>query len=163
MKPKRLIGLAAIVCTALTLSSGAASGATRGTHRPLRGVSTSTSTIDLGTGVGTSDGTSRLSHCGRTTFHNDFTFALQGSDGFQLVGTDTEVCANGDKVFSTFTVTGTVSTGESTGAFTITGGTGRFADARGAFTIVAQSTIVSVVGTKLVSDDANTIQGQISY
>jgi hypothetical protein len=160
---RRLISLVALVGMIAMLSTGVAFGKANGTDRPLKGRSVSTTTIDIATGAGTSDGTSQLSHCGRTTFHNDFTFALTGPDTFTLVGTDTEVCANGDQLFSTFTITGTLSTGEFTGVFTGTGGTGRFADASGTFTIAGQSTIVSMVGTIITSRDTNTIDGLISY
>jgi hypothetical protein len=160
---RRLIFLSSIVLAVGVLSPAAANAAARGTDRPLRGVSTSTSTIDLATGAGTSDGTSHVSHCGNTTFHNDFTIILTGPDTFRLVGTDTEVCSNGDKVFSTFEIAGNLSTGTSTGVFTATGGTGRFANATGTFTIEATSTIVSTVGSIVNTNDTNTIEGRISY
>jgi hypothetical protein len=163
MQLRRLLFLASLVVAVAALSPAAAQGAAKGTDRPLKGTSTSTSTIDLATGTGTSDGTSQLSHCGTTTFHNDFTYTPTGPDTFSLVGTDTEVCANGDKLFSTFTITGTLSTGTSTGVFTDTGGTGRFVDASGTFTIAATSTIVSVVGTIVTTHDTNTVDGRISY
>jgi Ni/Co efflux regulator RcnB len=190
MQLRRLIFLSSLVLAVAALSPVAALGAANGTDRPvkgtsgerhehrdrdlqrdrdrrrhhveLEGTSTSTSTINLATGKGTGDGASHLSHCGTTTFHNDFTFTLTGPDTFRIVGTDTEVCASG-KLFSTFTVTGTVSTGRSTGVFTITGGTGRFDDASGTFAIVAKSTIVSTVGTIITTHDTNTVEGQISY
>jgi hypothetical protein len=162
MKLRRLIFLSSLVLAVAALSPAAAQGATRH-HVEIKGTSTSTTTINLATGKGTSDGTSHVSHCGTATFHNDFTFTLTGPDTFSLVGTDTEVCANGDKLFSTFTVTGTLSTGTSTGVFTGTGGTGRFVDASGTFTIAATSTIVSTVGTIVTTHDTNTIDGRISY
>jgi hypothetical protein len=145
------------------LSPVAAHGKAGGTDRPLKGRSVSTTTVDVATGVGATDGTSRITHCGRATFHNDFTFTQTGPDSFTLVGTDTVVCANGDQTFATFTITGTVSTGISTGAFTITGGTGRFADASGSFVTDNMSTTVSMVGTVITSRDTNTIDGLISY
>ncbi len=158
---RRFTIVMALLIAAATAGAAPALAKERGTDRPLRGASMSTSIIDLATGTGTSDGTSRLSHLGTTTFHNDFTITLTG-DSFNLTGTDTEVAANGDELFSNFTVTGTVSTGASTGVFTITGGTGRFADASGTFAIVATSTTVSTVGTTITTHDSNTIEGQIS-
>jgi hypothetical protein len=164
MSLRRLIFLSSLVLAVAALSPAAALGAAKGTDRPLSGTSSSTSTINLATGTGTVDGTSQLSHLGTTTFHNDFTFTLTGPpETFNQAGTDTEVAANGDKLFSTFTVTGTVSTGKSTGVFTVTGGTGRFAGASGTFTIAATSTIVSTVGTIITTHDTNTVNGQISY
>lgn len=165
MKLRRLIFLSSLVLAAAALSPVAALGAaTNGTDRPLKGTSTSTTTINLATGTGTSDGTSHVSHCGTATFHNDFTFTLTGPDTSRLVGTDTLVCANGDKLFSTLTLTGTLSTGTSTGVSTTTGGTGRFVNASGTATIPdAKSTIVSTVGTIITTHDTNTFQGRISY
>jgi hypothetical protein len=164
MQLRRLIFLSSLVLAFAALSPAAAQGAANGTDRPIKGTSTSTSTINLATGTGTTDGTSHVSHCGTATFHNDFTFTLTGPDTFRLVGTDTFVCANGDKLFSTFTITGTLSTGTSTGVFTGTGGTGRFVDASGTFTVPdAKSTIVSTVGTIITTHDTNTFYGRISY
>jgi hypothetical protein len=159
---RRFTIVLALLVVAATATAAPALSKEGGTDRPLTGASVGTSTLDLATGTGTTDGTSRLSHFGTTTFHNDFTFTITG-DSFNLTGTDTEVAANGDELFSNFTVTGTVSSGASTGVFTITGGTGRFADASGTFTIVATSTIVSTVGTTITSHDTNTIEGRITY
>ena len=158
---RRFTTVLALLIAAAILTAAPAVAQRGGTDRPLKGASVSTSTVDLATGTGTSDGTSQLSHLGTTTFHNDFTISLTG-DTFTLTGTDTEVAANGDEVFSTFTVTGSLSTGESTGVFTITGGTGRFADASGTFTIAATSTTVSA-GSTITTLDSNTIEGLISY
>jgi hypothetical protein len=162
MPLRRLIVLSSLVLGVAVLSPAPALGAANGTDRPLTGTSTSTSTFNLATGAGTTDGTSQLSHFGTTTFHNDFTFTITG-DTITLTGTDTEVAANGDKLFSTFTITGTVSTGKSTGVFTVTGGTGRFAGASGTFTTTNTSTIVSTVGTIITTHDTNTVNGRISY
>jgi hypothetical protein len=159
---RRFTTVLALLIAAAILTAAPAVAQRGGTDRPLKGASVSTSTVDLATGTGTSDGTSQLSHLGTTTFHNDFTISLAG-DTFTLTGTDTEVAANGDEVFSTFTVTGSLSTGESTGVFTITGGTGRFADASGMFTIAATSTQDAPVGSTVTTHDSNTIQGRISY
>jgi hypothetical protein len=160
---RKLILIVGLIGAVVALNTGIAFGAAKGTDRPLNGKSESTTTIDVATGTGTSEGTSHLSHVGTTTFHNDFAFSVAGPDTFTLVGTDTEVAANGDELVSDFTVTGSLTTGESTGFFTITGGTGRFDDASGTFTIVAKSTIVSTVGPIVTSRDTNTIDGHISY
>jgi hypothetical protein len=160
---RKLILVVGLIGVLAVFGTGVAYGATKGTDRPFRGQSQSTTTIDLAAGTGTTDGTSQLSHFGTTTFHNDFTFTLTGPDTFTMVGTDTEVAANGDELFSDFAITGTLSTGESTGAFTVTGGTGRFEHASGTSTIVATSKIVSVEGTTVTTHDTNTIDGRISY
>ena len=151
-----------LLIAAAILTAAPALAQKNGTDRPLVGSSVSTSTVDVATGTGTTDGTSQLSHFGTTTFHNDFTISLTG-DIFTLTGTDTEVAANGDELFSDFTITGSLTTGQSTGVFTITGGTGRFADASGMFTTDATSTQDPLVGSTVTTHDSNTIDGRISY
>jgi len=159
---RRFTTFLSLLIVAAMLTAAPALAQRGGTDRPLKGSSVSTSTVDLATGTGTSDGTSSLAHFGTTTFHNDFTISLAG-DVFTLTGTDTEVAANGDELFSTFTVTGRLSTGRSTGVFTITGGTGRFADASGTFTIAATSVEDAPVGSTVTTHDSNSIDGRISY
>jgi hypothetical protein len=163
MRLRRLLFLSSFVLALAVLSPAAAHGKAGGTDRPVKGNSVATTTLDFATGVGATDGTSHISHCGRATFHNDFTFTQTGPDTLTLVGTDTIVCANGDQIFQDFTITATLSTSTSTGVFTITDGTGRFDDASGTSTIAASSTIVSMVGTVITSRDTNTIDGLISY
>ena len=163
MPRRRLLILSGLVLAVAALSPAAALSAAKGTDRPLTGTSTSVTTLDLATGTGTTDGTSQLSHFGRATFHNEFTFTITG-DTITLTGTDTEVAANGDELFSTLTITASLSTGEGTGALTVTGGTGRFADASGTSALpTVTSTIVSTVGTIVTTQDTNTIEGRISY
>ncbi len=75
------------------------------------------------------------------------------------------MAANGDELFSTFTGSGVFAspTAESTQVNTITGGTGRFADASGTFTITISSAIVSISATSETTDNTDTFNGQISY
>jgi hypothetical protein len=63
------------------------------------------------------------------------------------------------------TTTGTVtSTGfVATTVNTITGGTGRFADASGSITVTSVGVTVSTVGSMTTSTFTGTAQGQISY
>ena len=70
-----------------------------------------------------------------------------------------------DRVYTTATGTGTLTaTGsEATLVSTITGGTGRFADASGTITTQISSEIVSIVGTTLTTRDTETHKGRISY
>jgi hypothetical protein len=146
------------------LSPAAALGKAHGTDRPVKGTSTSTTTVDLANGTGVSDGSGHLSHLGRFTFHNDFTsFTVTGPDTFSFTLTAIVVAANGDEIFTTGTGTGTVTaTGsESTLVSTITGGTGRFADASGTLTSKISSVDVSPGGP--ISHDTETHSGRISY
>lgn len=166
MPLRRLIFLSSLVLAVAALSPAAALGAANGTDRPVSGKSTSTTTVDLATGTGVSDGSGQLSHLGAFTFHNDFTsFTVTGPNTFSFTLTATVVAANGDEIFTTATGTGTLTaTGsESTLVSTITGGTGRFADASGTLTTSISSVIVSMVGTTSTTNDTETHTGQISY
>jgi hypothetical protein len=145
------------------LSPAAALGKAGGTDRPVKGTSTSTTTVDLATGTGISDGSGQVSHLGAFTFHNDFTGFTVTGDTFSWTQTATIVAANGDEIFATAVGTGTLSTGEATLVSTITGGTGRFADASGTLTTRISSVIVSQVGTIITSEDTETHTGRISY
>ena len=163
MPLRRLLFLPSLVLAVAALSPAAALGAANGTDRPVRGTSSSTTTVDFVAGTGPTVGGGQLSHLGRFTFTNDITsFTLTGPDTFSCALTGNIVAANGDRIFTTGTATGTVTaTGsESTLVSTITGGTGRFADASGTFT----SSIISVnSSTPGTSNDTEAHTGQIRY
>jgi hypothetical protein len=147
-------------------SPAAALGKPKSTDRPLTGTGSSTTSIDLARGTGSVAGVGRLAHLGRFTFTNDITsFTLTGPDTFELELTAIIVAANGDKVCTTATGTGTMSpTGsEATLVSTIAGGTGRFAAASGTITSTISSEIVSTAGATLTTRDAETHRGRISY
>lgn len=169
MPPRRLIVLSivsSLVLALAALSPAAALGKAKGTDRPVSGKSSSTTTIDLATGTGTSDGAGQVSHLGRFTFTNDQTsFTLIGPN-FSWTQTATFVAANGDKLFATATGTGTLlttTTSQSTLVSTITGGTGRFAAASGTLTSKIKSETVAAVGSTFTTHDTATHKGRISY
>jgi hypothetical protein len=148
------------------LSPPAAVGKANGTDRPESGKSTSTTTVDLATATGSVAGGGELSHIGRFTFTNDITsFTLTGPDTYSLTLTAVIVAANGDEIYTTATGTGTLTpTGsETTLVSTITGGTGRFADASGTTITKITSVTVSVVGTTVTNHDTEIHKGRISY
>lgn len=60
-------------------------------------------------------------------------------------------------------VFGVGQTSETTVVSTITGGTGRFADASGTLTATVSSVVVSVVGTAGTSSQTFTAKGTIGY
>ncbi len=165
MPLRRLIFLSSLVLAVAAISPAAALGAAKGTDRPVKGTSTSTTTVDLATGTGTVAGSGQLSHIGRSTFTNDITSLTITGDTLSFTLTAIIVAANGDEIFTTATGTGTLTaTGsESTLVSTITGGTGRFADASGTITSRISSVTVSVVGSILTQTDTQTHTGQISY
>ena len=162
---RRFTIILAILAVA-AIGPAAALGKPHGTDRPSKGTSTSTTTVDLATGTGTSDGSGQISHLGAFTFHNDFTGFTVTGDTFSWTQTATIVAANGDEIFTTAVGTGTLlpnNTSEATLVSTITGGTGRFADASGTLTTRISSVTVSVVGTTITSEDTETHTGRISY
>jgi hypothetical protein len=156
--------LALLAVAALT--PAAALGKAKGTDRPVSGTSSSTTTINLATGTGSVAGSGHLSHYGKFSFTNDITsFELTGPDTFSFTLTAVLVAANGDEVYTTAAGTGTLTaTGsEATLVSTITGGTGRFADASGTTTSKITSVTVSTVGTTITTHDTETHTGRISY
>jgi hypothetical protein len=167
MRLRRLICLSSLVLAVAAISAASALGKAKGADRPLSGTSTATVIIDLATGLGTGDGSGQLSHLGRVTVHDDFTsFTFTGPNTFSFTGTETIVAANGDKLFATTAATGTLTAAGSdvvTTVETITGGTGRFADASGTFTRLARGVIVSIVGSIATHTFTINSEGQISY
>jgi hypothetical protein len=148
------------------LSPSVALGKAKGTSLTVSGTSTSTTTLDLATGTGSVAGAGRLSHLGKFTFTNDITsFTLIGSDTFRLTLTAIFVAADGDKVCTAATGTGslTATGSETTLVSKVIGGTGRFARASGTLTSKISSEIVSTAGTTLTLRDSETHEGRIRY
>lgn len=164
MPPRKLTLISGLVLTFVALSPAAAMGAAKGTDRPLSGTGTSTTTINLVTGAGTVVASGHLSHLGAETSSGVDQFALVGPNGFSWTGTGTTAAANGDKLFTTVSGTGTFGPPiNSTSITTITGGTGRFVDAIGTITGTSQSTSVSIVGSIETVTSTFTSTGTISY
>jgi hypothetical protein len=187
MKRRRLILLSSLVLTISALSPVAALGAANGTdspakgasgewhrqddrgchrhgprhHRDLKGTSKGTTIVDLAAGTGTVDGTFRLTHLGHGTFHADITSSTPFGNTIVSTARTTFIAANGDKVFTTDVV---IQTGnESRIVSTITGGTGRFAHARGTLTATNVSVIASSVGSIVTLTFTATAVGEITY
>jgi Ni/Co efflux regulator RcnB len=195
MKLRRLIFLSSLVLAVTALSPVAALGAANGSERPVKGTSveghkhrdrdrdrqrdrdrrrhhveiegteTGTTTVNLVTGASVSDGTDHVSHLGTLTAHSLLAFTITSGTTFSFTGTETDVAANGDKLFSTLTGSGTFTstTSESTEVNTVTGGTGRFAEARGTFTYVISSVVTSTTATSETTRDTSTLEGHISF
>ena len=176
MQRRGLIFLASLVLSAVALS--ACRLPPPEPFHPVTGTTSGTAIIDSATGTGTSDGPFDLTVLGKGTLHNDFTSSTQTGNTITLTGTaiwstraESDAAAakggkeNGDKVFTTFTTTVTVtSTGfVATTVNTITGGAGRFKDASGTMTVTGAGVTVSTVGSIITSTFTGTVQGQISY
>ena len=98
----------------------------KGTYEGLETVVTSTEHHHL-------DATGNATHLGRFTVTADWTIGPAGG-----IGTSTWTAANGDELHTSFTRSGVPAppTITFTEIHTITGGTGRFANASGTFTVV---------------------------
>jgi hypothetical protein len=101
-----------------------------------------------------------VTHMGKTKQNGTLTLGLPNAEGlFPGYGSVTITAANGDQL--TFDYTGFLNaeTGEGTGTFTFTGGTGRFADATGGGTFDA------FIDLSLPTDQPMTVtlDGKISY
>jgi hypothetical protein len=108
-------------------------------------------------------------HFGRYSVHAEADAEILGGE-VAGDGPFTATTANGDQLTGTFTVTGPLPSGtvhETTAVLTITGGTGRFADASGTFTsenLVTPTCIAepSCAGLLLETLEGR-LSGQISY
>ncbi len=126
--------LAGLVLAVAVLGPSAAVAKKGGTDRPIKDHSSGTTVLDLADLTFVSDATGIASHMGKTTSHAQGT--ITGTDTFTIVGSITVAAANGDKLFGTFTGSGTTdASGNSQGPLvtTITGGTGRFKNASGSY------------------------------
>ena len=169
MKGRNLLVLMSSLLALAVALPGAAVAKQGGTDRPVQGSGTSTDTVDLSTGAGAGDGTVLMSHLGRSTYRDSFTVTPTGPNTLAITGVATFTAASGDQLYATLAVSGTLTgfavgdTGHSTGVFTITGGTGRFADASGSLTAAFDAKVASLVGATLVDRNAFALQGRISY
>jgi len=165
MRRNRLLILASLVLAVTVLSPAAAHGAAGGTDRPLKGTETATAVINVVMHTGSVSGPFRYAHLGNGTFHADTTLTPLTPTTTHIAGTNTYVAANGDQLFTTISGTSTVTTtaSEVTIVDTITGGTGRFADASGTFTATGPAMTVSFNFPFVTSTGTNTVEGRISY
>ncbi len=165
MRRSKLFLLSGLVLVVMALSPATAQGKAGGTDRPLRGTETATAIINVVMHTGSVSGPFRYSHLGNGTFHADTTLTPLTPASTHIDGTNTYTAANGDQVFTTISGTSTVrATGsEVTIVDTIVGGTGRFADASGTFTVTGPATTLSFVFPFVTSSGTNTVEGRISY
>jgi hypothetical protein len=165
MKLRKLIVSSTLALAVIALGPAAAQGAAKGTDRPLKGSFTTTVVVNAATGTATVDGTFQLTHLGKGTSHQDTTTSSVSGNATVNTGSATYIAANGDKLFTTVvgTVTFTPTGSDATFVDTITGGTGRFADASGTFTRTGVAVLVSVIPPLVTSTGTASANGQISY
>ncbi len=161
---RRRIGSKALVLPCLVaalamLGASAAIAHKHGTDRPWKGHLCGSSVLNMSTGGFVQDLKGQESHLGRVSVHQTGTVVPTGPTTFTLSGTGVGTAANGAKLFVSFTGSGTAdAAGNSQGhtMITITGGTGRFADASGTATgSFTASTVKSTICTSF--------KGTISY
>ena len=91
-------------------------------------------------------GTGIASHLGKSTFEATSYVTVSFPAPFAVSGERTITAANGDQLFTTFTGTSTPVVNGMNGADlveTITGGTGRFENASGSFTVAARNNFLT--------------------
>jgi hypothetical protein len=171
MTTHKAIALAGLVLALAILSPASGLAKAKGTHRPgkdVKGTVSGTVTLKPMTGAFAGDVTGVMSHLGELTGHQE---GIVGPtpEGIRGRSTWNIVAANGDTLTGTATlkVEGLPSAAHTTTQVsTITGGTGRFADARGVLTAIYEVTPLipfnPLTGT-LVNSAEGPITGPISY
>jgi hypothetical protein len=166
MTTRTAIGLVGL--TLATLSPAVASADAGGTDRPMKGTISGIVTLTATTGSFEGGGTGQNSHLGSFTAHQKGSITPPTTPNGAYTGNSTWsiVAADGDTLTGTATLTvegPPAGTHTTTQISTITGGTGRFADATGTFTTVYHVTPVSRDGATVVNRSDGTTTGLISY
>jgi hypothetical protein len=148
--------------TAAATTSGDNIPTTVAGNRPIRGNSTGTISINTATGALTGEESGVISHLGAAHLRLQGVSTVSGDGTLTGSGTVTMVAANGDQATGTFTLTGREPT--RTVLVTITGGTGRFANASGTMTVICVSSGSPAQEEQtVVINNHCTIEGGISY
>lgn len=168
-KHKGLI-LCGLVLALAGLTPTSAAAKAGGTDRAVKGTASGSVTVTLGAPLGlTIDLAGVASHYGKYSAHLEADGEIIGG-GVVAHGTFTVVAANRDQQTGTVEITGGLPTGavhETTAVLTITGGTGRFADASG--TITSQNLVTPTCFAEpscpglLLETLEGQLTGQISY
>jgi len=160
----RLTLLLALAVAGL-IAAPTSAAACRGKDRPIAGTASGTNAINLAAGTFTSDATGHVSHLGRTSFHIQGTFGLNPPSGVAVSGLMTLTSASGDLLTGAFDGTGTIGAGaiDITATFRPSGGTGRFAHARGLLSGTVHERILSMTDGILTNATEFRFSGRIRY
>lgn len=158
-----------VLLSSLTVAVVAASPAAavaKPDARPVVGARTSTTLLNVATGMGSTTASGFLAHVG--AFTGSSTELFTAPPDFTFASSDLEwVAANGDTLVGSLTGSGTATgaTSESTDTITITGGTGRFEGATGTVHEQISSTVVNFDANTGIATyhDVATDTGTISY
>jgi hypothetical protein len=156
----KAIALTTVLALAV-LTPALAPASAGGKAKPIKGHGAGTITFDTATGAFTGRESGVMSHLGkyRLRLRGVGTYAADGT--VTGSGSVTIVAANGDRLTGTFTLTGRDETNRV--VVTITGGTGRFAHARGTLTVICVSGPPRQEGQLLVFEHKCTVKGKLSY
>ena len=167
---RKLVILASLLVAFCVVAPAVAGAKRGGTDRPVKGTASGNVTVTLGAPLRLKiDLTGVATHFGKYRAHLEADGRIIGGE---VVGggTMTVAAANGDQVTGTFTVTGPLPSGDvhaTTAVLTITGGTGRFADASGTMTSQNLVTPYCFAGPScpglLLETLKGRLSGQISY
>jgi hypothetical protein len=166
MSIRKAITLAGLALAVAALSPASAPAKAGGTDRPVKGSASGMDSVNTKTLAITADATGIISHLGETTAHFEADGALTPQGTVAASGTFTLVADNGDLLTGTFTLAGpapSFSVHTVRIVMTITGGTGRFADASGELTTTQRVTPFSFDGVTLRQASEGPVRGQISY
>ena len=164
MLARRRLVLLLAVATAGLIAAPTSAVACRGKDRPIAGTASGTNAISLATGTFTSDATGHVSHLGRSSFHIQGTFGFTAS-GVSVSGLMTVTSASGDRLTGAFDGSGTTGAGtiDITATFRASGGTGRFAHARGLLSGTVHERILSMSDGILTNATEFRFSGRLSY
>ena len=160
------VAVAGLVLAFAILSPASSLAKTGGTDRPVTGAGTGTISLDPATGAFSGDVPGLNSQMGKVTVHIAGVGVPNADGTITGTGTATIVAANGDELTGTIALTQeALPSGHTitTVVVTITGGTGRFADASGTLTVVCDSGPPSLVGGMLLITVNCKWTGQLSY
>jgi hypothetical protein len=165
MSRRKMLTLASLALAVAALSPASAVAKAGGADRPVKDTGSGTVSINVQTGAVTGDFTGVATHGGEYTGHLEATITAATPEGVVVEGTQTIVADNGDQITGDVTITGpgTTTAHQTTGIMTVTGGTGRFADASGTITTTSEATPFSFDGVTLLEHVEYTGTGEISY